>query len=166
MIGTCRPQCQNYQASVLGLRGNGNYLLEAHSCQCMHHFSTHYNIQVTLPPILLGKLKTEPKSTFHTLFWLSGHIGEGLHLLKQLDTFAVKSWTKQCRKRCKPKSAAISNKNTSALCSFTVFWKLPFPLPISPCLSWCPLSFAELCSVSFLPQFNPSRGNLCDEESL
>lgn len=77
MIGTCRPQCQNYQASVLGLRGNGNYLLEAHSCQCMHHFSTHYNIQVTLPPILLGKLKTEPKSTFHTLFRLSATSGRG-----------------------------------------------------------------------------------------
>lgn len=72
VMGTCRPQCQNCQASVHGVRGNGNYLLEAHSCQYMHHFSTHYSIQVALPPTLLGKLKIEPKNTFHTLFWLLG----------------------------------------------------------------------------------------------
>lgn len=36
----------------------------------MHHFSTHYSIQVALPPTLLRKLKIEPKNTFHMLLWL------------------------------------------------------------------------------------------------
>lgn len=87
VIGTCSPQGQNCQASVHGLRGNGNYLLEAHSYQYMHHVSTHCSIQVTLPPTLLGELETEHRNTFHTTVTPQ----EGLHLLKQLGIFALKS---------------------------------------------------------------------------
>lgn len=65
VIGTCRPQCQNCQASVLRLRGNGNHSLEAHSCQYMH-------LQYSGDPSfhLIGKWEIEHKNTFHTLFWL------------------------------------------------------------------------------------------------
>lgn len=167
VMGTCRPQCQNCQASVHGVRGNGNYLLEVHSCQYMHHFSTHYSIQVALPPTVLGKLKIEPKNTFHTLFWLLGAASRRgclswnnwVCLLKLNKTTMQEEMQTQ-------QSAVISNKNTSDFYTFIVFCKLPFPLPISPCLPHCPPSFTELCSVSFLPQFNPSWSDLCDDESL
>lgn len=65
VIGMCRPQCQNCQASAPGLRGNGNYFLEAHSCQYIH-------LQYSGDPSshLIGKWKIEHKNAFHTLFWL------------------------------------------------------------------------------------------------
>lgn len=107
----------------------------------------------------------------HTILIPWFQIKTRLHLLKQLDMFAFKSWAKQqCRKDANPTIycnlkekhlilAAISSG------SFIAFQKLSFPAPISPCLSYCPIFLVELFSVSFLIAFIPYWSNLCDNDS-
>lgn len=147
VIGMCSPQGQNRQASAHGLRGNGNYLLEAHSYQYMHHVSTHYSIQVTLPPTLLGEL--EHRNTIHTRLWLlsatarRGCISWNNWILLLLRAEQNNAWRDANPTVC-------CHLKRKYICFLLIHWvlKTPLPIPISPCLSQCPLCRALL---SLLP---------------
>lgn len=102
---------------------------------------------MALPPTLLGKLKTEHKNTFHTLFWL-------LSATPRRGCISWNNWMLLLLRA--EQNNAGRHVNPTAWChlkqkyTWFLLWKIPFPPPISPCLWSCPPSLAELCSVSFL----------------
>lgn len=117
----------------------------------MNHFSTHYSIQVALLPTFLGKLKIEHKNTFHTLFWhCTATSRRGCLSWNKWMLLLFRAEQNNAGRDVNPRVCCHLKQKYTCFLLIHCALETPFPTSYVPLSLSCPLSFAELCSVSFL----------------